>query len=189
MPSPFRECRIVSAAGRVLETDEVGELQVRGPGTMRGYHNQQEANAAAFVDGWFRTGDLFRRDRRGYFYLVGRMKDMIRRSGENISALEVEQVLRGLPYVLEAAVIGVRDEVRGEEALALVVPTGSAAPDPAELLQACQRQLAPFKVPRYLRFEDALPKTASGKIAKEQLRMKWSAAPAGSFDRVTERWL
>ena len=81
IPSPFRECRIVAADGRVLGDDELGELQVRGPGTMRGYHNRPDANAEAFVEGWFRTGDLFRRDARGYYYLVGRLKDMVRRSG------------------------------------------------------------------------------------------------------------
>ena len=186
--SPFRECRIVADDGRVVGDDEVGELQVRGPGTMRGYHNKPEANAAAFVDGWFRTGDLFRRDARGYHYLVGRVKDMVRRSGENISALEVEQVLRAMPEVLEAAVIGVPDDTRGEEVLALVVPNGSA-PDPDAVFEHCARQLARFKVPRYLAIERDLPKTPSGKIAKASLRVRWRAALDGCFDRVAGRWL
>jgi crotonobetaine/carnitine-CoA ligase len=188
IPSPFRACRIVDAAGRVLGDGEVGELQVRGPGTMRGYHRRPEANAEAFVDGWFRTGDLFRRDARGYHYLVGRLKDMVRRSGENVSALEVEQVLRSMPEVLEAAVIGVADDARGEEVLALVVPAG-AAPEPSAVLDHCARQLAPFKVPRFLRFAAALPKTPSGKIAKAPLRAEWRTNRAGSYDRLAGRWL
>jgi len=188
IPSPFRQCRIVAEDGRVLGADEIGELQVRGPGTMRGYHNKPEANAAAFVDGWFRTGDLFRRDARGYYYVVGRVKDMVRRSGENISALEVEQVLRSMPEILEAAVIGVPDETRGEEVLALFVP--AAEPVDVEAIAAfCARSLARFKVPRYLRAETALPKTPSGKIAKESLRRRWSENQAGCFDRVAGRWL
>lgn len=188
IPSPFRECRIVDAAGGVAGDDEPGELQVRGPGTMRGYHNRPDANAEAFDGGWFRTGDLFRRDARGYYYLVGRLKDMVRRSGENISALEVEQVLRSMPEVLEAAVIGVPDEMRGEEVLALVVPAG-APPEPSAVLEHCAGLLARFKVPRYLRIETALPKTPSGKIAKGPLRERWRAGPAGCFDRLAGRWL
>lgn len=188
IPSPFRECRIVGADGTVLGDEAVGELEVRGPGTMRGYHDRPDANASAFDAGWFRTGDLFRRDARGYYYLVGRLKDMIRRSGENVSALEVEQVLRALPEVLEAAVIGVADATRGEEVLAVVVPAGPAI-EPAALFDFCARNLAPFKVPRYLRIEGALPKTPSGKIAKGALREQWGASLQGCFDRVTGAWL
>jgi len=186
--SPFRECRIVDAEGRVLGDDEVGELQVRGSGTMRGYHARPDSNAAAYVDGWFRTGDLFRRDRRGYHYLVGRLKDMVRRSGENISALEVEQVLRSLPEVLEAAVIGVPDETRGEEVLAVVVPAAGDL-DVAAVLGFCARNLARFKIPRYVRVEPTLPKTPSGKVAKALLRERWSTSQAGCFDRLDGRWL
>jgi crotonobetaine/carnitine-CoA ligase len=155
---------------------------------MRGYHGKPEANAAAFVDGWFRTSDLFRRDARGYLYLVGRAKDMVRRSGENISALEVEQVLRAMPAILEAAVIGVPDDTRGEEVLALIVPA-STPPDPAAVFEHCARLLARFKVPRYLRIEASLPKTPSGKIAKAPLRERWRAGQAGCYDRVAGRWL
>lgn len=188
IPSPFRRCRIVAEDGCVLDADEIGELQVQGPGTMRGYHDKPDANAAAFVDGWFRTGDLFRRDARGYYYLVGRMKDMVRRSGENISALEVEQVLRSMPEILEAAVIGVPDETRGEEVLALFVPAAGTV-DVEAIAAFCARNLARFKVPRYFRGESALPKTPSGKIAKEPLRRRWSESQAGCFDRVAGRWL
>ena len=189
IPSPFRECRIVDSDGAVLDVGEVGELQVRGPGRMLGYHRKPEANAAAFDGEWFRTGDLFRRDGRGYYYLVGRLKDMIRRSGENVSAQEVERVLRGIPEVLEAAVIGVPDEARGEEILAIVVPAEGTTVEPDQLFSYCAQSLARFKIPRFLRVETVLPKTPSGKIAKGQLRDRWRVSQAGCYDRSVQTWL
>ena len=189
IPSPFRECRIVDVEGKVLEAGEIGELQVRGPGTMLGYHNKPEANAAAFDNQWFRTGDLFKRDDRGYYYLVGRLKDMIRRSGENVSALEVEQVLKGMVEVLEAAVIGVPDETRGEEILAIVVLAEGVSIEPSRLFSYCAESLARFKIPRFLRIESSLPKTPSGKTAKGELRERWKDSRAGCFDRTVEAWL
>jgi len=189
IPSPFRECRIVDSGGTEVEPDSIGELQVRGPGTMLGYHHRPEANELAFNGNWFRTGDLFRKDKRGYYYLVGRLKDIIRRSGENVSAQEVEGVLRGFPEVMESAVIGVPDESRGEEILAIIVPVDGAAVDPKALLTFCALSLARFKIPRFLFIETSLPKTASGKIAKERLRQQWRAARAGLYDRTLERWL
>lgn len=189
IPSPFRECRIVDAEGKILEAGELGELQVRGSGTMLGYHNKPEANAAVFDGEWFRTGDLFRRDERGYYYLVGRLKDMIRRSGENVSALEVERVLKGMAEVLEAAVIGVPDETRGEEILAIVVLAESASIEPSRLFSYCAESLARFKIPRFLRVEHSLPKTPSGKIAKAGLRERWKSSRAGCFDRLLNAWL
>jgi acyl-CoA synthetase (AMP-forming)/AMP-acid ligase II len=189
IPSPFRECRIVDAEGNILGAGEIGELQVRGPGTMLGYHNKPEANAAAFDGNWFRTGDLFKRDDRGYYYLVGRLKDMIRRSGENVSALEVERVLKGMAEVLEAAVIGVPDETRGEEILAIVVLADGASIEPSRLFSYCAESLARFKIPRFLRVERSLPKTPSGKIAKGVLRERWKNSRSGCFDRTLEAWL
>ena len=96
VPAPFRECRIVDESGRSLRR-EVGELCVRGPGIMLGYYNNPEATDESLRGGWFHTGDLFRQDERGYFYIVGRQKDMIRRSSENIAAREVEAVLNSDP--------------------------------------------------------------------------------------------
>ena len=99
----------------------MGELLVRGPGILQGYYRKPEATRAAFHGDWFRTGDLFRQDARGYFYIVGRIKDMIRRAGENISAREVEAVLKALPGVAEAAAVPVPDATRGEEVKIYVV--------------------------------------------------------------------
>ena len=189
IPSPFRECRLVDAEGNILEAGKVGELQVRGPGTMLGYHNKPEANAAAFDEDWFRTGDLLERDNCGYYYLVGRLKDMIRRSGENVSALEVERVLKGMAGVLEAAVIGLPDDTRGEEILAIMVLADGVSIEPSKLFSHCAESLARFKIPRFLRIVSALPKTPSGKIAKALLRERWGRTRAGCFDRTLEAWL
>ena len=102
---PFRECRIADENGNDLPTGTVGELLVRGPGILQGYYNNPEATAKAFHGDWFRTGDLFRQDERGYFYIVGRVKDMIRRSGENVAAREVEEVVLRITGVSEAACV------------------------------------------------------------------------------------
>ena len=103
--APFRECRVADMEGNTLPPGEVGELLVRGPGILRGYYRKPDATKAAFHGDWFRTGDLFRQDERGYFYIVGRVKDMIRRAGENIAAREVESVLCQLPEIAEAAAV------------------------------------------------------------------------------------
>src|SRR5580692_8732743 len=148
VPSPFREARIADPQGNSVPVGEIGELLVRGPGLLQGYYNKPEATAAAFHGDWFRTGDLFRMDERGYFYIVGRLKDMIRRSGENIAAREVEAVLTAHRSVAEAAVIPVRDEVRGEEIKALIVWQDGVAGDAgdlADLIEHCRRNLATFK--------------------------------------------
>lgn len=192
IPSPFRECRIADPQGSTLPVGEVGELLVRGPGIMLGYYKKPEATAKAFHGDWFRTGDLFRQDERGYFFIQGRIKDMIRRAGENIAAREVEAVLTGMPEVLEAAVVPVRDEQRGEEVKAYLVPqaNGVRQDDLLERVIAhCKQNLAPFKVPRYLEIVEALPKTSSGKIAKQRLIEQKADLRSGSYDRVAGQWL
>jgi crotonobetaine/carnitine-CoA ligase len=190
VPSPFRELRIADPGGKSLPRGEIGELLVRGPGILQGYYKKSEATEAAFHGDWFRTGDLFRQDERGYFYIVGRVKEMIRRAGENISAREVESVLCALPEIAEAAAVPVPDETRGEEVKAcLVLQPGAtretASPD--RILAHCSAELAVFKVPRYIEYCESLPKTASGKIAKHLLNN--AANPlARCFDRVEGRW-
>ena len=188
---PFRECRIADEQGTTLPVGAVGELLVRGPGILQGYYNKPEATAAAFHGGWFRTGDLFRRDERGYFYLVGRVKDMIRRSGENIAAREVEEVVLGIPSLADAACIPVPDAHRGEEIKLLVVLQPGIARDalpPALILEHCRSRLAPFKVPRYIAYVDALPKTGSNKVAKGELRAAANLT-SGCFDAMQGKWL
>ena len=150
-PLGHREARIVE-----------GELWLRGPGMMQGYDGLPDP----FTDGWFRTGDLARIDDAGRITLEGRIKDMIRRSGENVAAHEVESVLMSHPAVRLAAVIGVPDEIRGEEVKAFVV--GDVSAD--ELAAYCAERLAVFKVPSQWEFRDDLPRTPSERVAKEQLR-------------------
>jgi len=188
---PFRECRVADEQGRTLPAGAVGELLVRGPGIMQGYYRNPAATAAAFHGDWFRTGDLFRMDGRGYLYIVGRLKDMVRRSGENIAARELESVLNAMPEVLESAVVGVPDELRGEEVKACIVLKEGCEPG-AEMLEAliahCREHLAPFKIPRYFSFHSSFPRTASMKISKQPLRQPGTDPRAGSFDRVENRW-
>ena len=192
IPAPFRECRIADPEGNTLPAGEIGELLVRGPGILLGYYRKPEATAAAFHGDWFRTGDLFRQDERGFFYIVGRVKDMIRRAGENIAAREVEAVLCQLPEIAEAAAVPVPDETRGEEVKAYVVLQPGLAPGdvpPERILAHCSAGLASFKVPRYLEYRPSLPKTPSEKIAKHVLKAESPDLRRGSWDRVEGRWL
>jgi len=186
-PVPGRDVVILGDDDQPLPRGETGELAIRGVGLMLGYYHRPEDTARAFRNGWFHTGDLARMDDRGRIFYVGRTKDMIRRSGENISADEVERALLQHPDVRLAAVIGVPDDIRGEEVKALVVPADGADPSPDELAEHCARKLAYFKVPRYWKVVDDLPMTASERVAKGQLR---SAEPlAGVYDRVARSWL
>ncbi len=192
VPTPFRECRIADTQGNTLPAGQVGELLVRGPGMLVGYYRKPEATAAAFHGEWFRTGDLATRDARGFFYIVGRLKDMIRRAGENIAANEVEAVLASLPGVAEAAAVPVPDETRGEEVKAYVVLqqgfTRQTLP-PERILAHCAANLASFKIPRYIEYRDVpLPRTASEKIAKPSLIGEKTDLRAGCWDRVEARW-
>ncbi|MEO8136495.1 MAG: AMP-binding protein, partial [Betaproteobacteria bacterium] len=192
LPSPFRQCAVFDADGNPVPAGEIGELCIRGAGIMLGYYNNPEATAAAFRGGWFHTGDLFRVDDRGYFYIVGRQKDMIRRSSENIAAREVESVLNGIAVVLESAAVAVPDETRGEEVKAYIVLDANIAPSDAvlgDIIGHCQQQLAKFKVPRYYAFRASLPKTPSLKIAKQVLKAEARAISEPTYDRITGQWL
>ncbi|SSW64757.1 Long-chain-fatty-acid--CoA ligase [Achromobacter veterisilvae] len=192
VPSPFRECKVIDESGNEAAPGEVGELCIRGRGILLGYYNNPSATESAFLDGWFRTGDAFRRDERGYFYIQGRYKDMIRRSAENIAAREVEAVLNGLNEVGESAAVPVPDSIRGEEVKAyIVLREGVPASDESlqRIIAGCQTNLAKFKVPRYYSFIDALPKTASLKIAKGTLREQATDMKERTFDRQSGQWL
>jgi len=191
IPEPFRECRIADEDGKALPVGAIGELLVRGPGVLQGYYKNPEATARAFHGNWFRTGDLFRQDERGYFYIVGRVKDMIRRSGENIAAREVEEVVLRIQGISEAACVPVADARRGEEIKLLVVlqpEVSTKELTPAMILDHCRARLAPFKVPRYITYAQALPKTASNKVAKGELRASANLT-AGCFDSARNTWL
>lgn len=188
MPCAFRECRVVDEDGNEVPHGEVGELVVRGPNILLGYYNKPDATRDAFFGEWFRTGDLFRRDERGYFYIVGRIKDMIRRNSENISAREVESVVAQAPGVRDVAAVPVPHETRGEDVKVYIIPDRSDAPPSAQdIIAFCATTLAPFKVPRYVEFIDKFPRTPSGKIAKNVLKAAKSDLREGSWDGEEQR--
>jgi acyl-CoA synthetase (AMP-forming)/AMP-acid ligase II len=142
---------------------------------MRGYHNNPEANAAAFIDGWFRTGDTGVIDNDGYLTLTGRIKDLINRGGEKISPEEVEAVLLEHPAVAEAAVFGVPDLKYGEVVWAAVVLNGVASTQ--ELKAFCSTHLTDFKVPNLIRIVSTLPRDAVGKVQRRDLAALFKAVP------------
>ena len=154
------------ATHREARVDDAGQLLLRGPGMMHGYLGHPPPYDA---DGWFGTGDLARVDPQGRLYLVGRTKDMIRRAGENVAAREVEDVLLAHPAVRLAAVLGVPDEIRGEEIKAYVVADLDRGTAAGELAAWCGERLAGFKVPRYFELRDDLPRTPSERVAKHLL--------------------
>ena len=176
--------RLVDDKGVEVESGAVGEIIVRGPTVFSGYWNTPEANARALRHGWFHTGDLGRRDDEGFLYLVGRKSDLIITSGENISASEVEQALEALPEVAEAGVVGLPDRVRGEVVAALVVLRPEAQLTAESLLATLKSTLAPYKIPKRLHFTLTLPRTGSGKVAKEEIK-KFFAGGSSPIEEVT----
>jgi len=167
---PWAECRIVDETGQDVAVGEVGELAVKTPIIMQGYFRDPEQTRAAFRDGWFLTGDLVRRDADGFFFHISRKKDIIRRRGENIAGAELDRVIGAHPGVLEVAAIPVPAELGEDEILAVVLPRPGSRPTAEEIATWCRERLAPMKVPRYVLFVDALPHTATHKVAKMALR-------------------
>jgi len=168
---PGVELRIVEPdTGADAPVGEVGEVWIKTAQNMAGYWRMPEATDAAFVDGWFRSGDIGYLDADGYLYIHDRVKDMIVSGGENIYPAEIENVLMAHPAVADAAVIGVPDETWGETPLAIVVLATGAAFDADELISFCRERLAHYKCPRAVTVADALPRNPSGKILKKDLR-------------------
>ena len=192
IPTPWRELRIVDESGNDVTQGEVGELWTAGPGHLRGYYRKTLANRDSFRGRWFRSGDLMRRDASGGYYLVGRIKDMIKRSGENVSAAEVEDCLCTLPGIVMAAVVAVPDAQRGEEVKAYVqLRSGLTSEEitPREILAHCAKHLANFKIPRYLAYTQALPLTAGNdKVSKPQLTAGIEDLTLGAYDRANDSW-
>jgi long-chain acyl-CoA synthetase len=150
-------------------TDEIGEIAIRGHNIMRGYYNRPEATAEVMRDGWFRSGDLGRRDKDGFYYIVDRAKDMIIRGGFNVYPREVEEVLMTHEAVSLAAVIGVPHPSHGEEVKAYVIRRDGATTTEEELVAWSKDQMASYKYPRIVTFVDSLPMTATGKLLKRAL--------------------
>jgi long-chain acyl-CoA synthetase len=149
---------------------QVGEIVLRGANIMIGYHNQPEATAKAFAGGWFHTGDLGYLDEDGFLFIVDRIKDLIIRGGYNVYPREVEEVLYAHPAVAEAAVVGVPDPRLGEEVRAIVAVKPGQSVTEAELIAFVKERAAAYKYPRTIEFRDSLPKNATGKILKKELR-------------------
>jgi len=189
-PSPGVEVRLIepgsTSVAREVSPGEPGELLVRGPGMVAGYLGRPDATRESRLDGWLRTGDLLRADDAGRFYFVGRLKDLIRRAGENVAAAEVEEVLKQHPMVVDAAVTPVADELRGEEIKAHILLVAEQRPDgvsPDELVEHCGRLLAPHKVPRFISYcSEDFPRTASMRVAKQEL-LKDEDPRRGAWDR------
>jgi acyl-CoA synthetase (AMP-forming)/AMP-acid ligase II len=153
-----------------LGDEGIGEISMRGDCVMKGYWNKKEATEEAFTNGWYHTGDLGKRDRDGFYYLLDRKKELIITGGANVYPREVEEVLLLHPGVLEVAVIGVPDRLWGESVVAVVRPRPGAEPQESELLNLCRDHLSGYKKPRYFRFQDDLPKSGYGKILKRELK-------------------
>ena len=158
---------IMDEAGTLLGSGVQGEVVIQGDNVTRGYHNNPEANAAAFTNGWFRTGDQGVLDREGYLTLVGRLKELINRGGEKISPREVDEALLSHPAVAEAVSFGVPDEKYGEEVAAAVVLKTETSP--AALTAHCEGRLASFKVPKTIYVTREIPRTATGKIQRRRV--------------------
>ncbi|MBE7550332.1 MAG: long-chain fatty acid--CoA ligase [Anaerolineales bacterium] len=169
---------------RELPQGEVGELMVKGPQVMQGYWNAPDETAQTMMDGWVRTGDVARMDEEGYFYIVDRKKDMILSAGYNVYPREVEEVLYQHPKVLEAAVIGLPDDMRGEKITAYLVLKPGETATAAEIRAFCRERLAQYKQPRTIVFRDDLPKALTGKILRRQLREEALVTPADSAEAL-----
>ncbi|TQN42656.1 fatty-acyl-CoA synthase [Blastococcus colisei] len=172
-PVFFTDVRVLRPDGTQAATDEVGEIVVQGPNVMAGYWNDPEQTAAALREGWYHTGDAGSVDEEGFLYVRDRYKDMIISGGENVYPAEVESALLELDGVQEAAVIGVPDDRWGEVGLAVVVPAPGAALDADDLRVRLRDRLAAFKVPKHVALVDELPKTATGKVRKPDLRSRY----------------
>jgi fatty-acyl-CoA synthase len=162
--------RLVDGEGAPVEPGAVGELLLRGANICTGYWRKPGETAAAFTDGYFRTGDLMRRDEDGFFFLVGRSKDMFISGGENVYPAEVEGVLKSHPGVADAAVIGVPDDRWGEVGHAFVELRTEAVCEEPALRAICEQRLARYKHPKVIHFVEALPRTGTGKVVKSALK-------------------
>jgi acyl-CoA synthetase (AMP-forming)/AMP-acid ligase II len=169
-PGPLARLAIMDPSGRLVPAGVAGEIVVRGEQVCGGYYDDPESTAAAFAGGWFHTGDLGMLGTDGRLQVVDRIKDIIVTGGENVASREVEDVLRELAGVRDVAVVGVVDQRWGERICAAVVPDAAAPPTTEDLVAGCRARLAGFKTPRRIAFVEELPRTASGKVRKDELR-------------------
>ena len=164
------EMKIVDKKGGEVATGIKGELIVKSPLIMKEYFKDPNKTKESIINGWFYTGDYTYRDDEGYFFFVGRRKDIIRRRGENISPTEIENVINDNPKVMETAVLGIPAELGEEDIMACIVIKPQQSTEPKEIMDWCQGRLAAFKLPRYIQFCKILPKTATQRVKKHILR-------------------
>ena len=165
--------KLSTGNGDTILDGSAGELMIRAPSITKGYWRQPEATAEVLQNGWYRSGDVARRDSDGLYYIVDRIKDMIVSGGENIYSAEVESALSLHPAVAAVAVIGVPDSRWGEAVKALVICRDGVATDEAELILFCRGRLASYKVPKSIEFLKQFPLVASGKVSKKDLRARY----------------
>ncbi len=177
-PMPGYRMRVVDDEGRCVRRGEVGELAVRGPGVMKGYHGWDDASETFTSDGWLRTGDLARLGRFGLVRFAGRKKDVIKHGGYSVFAVEVEAVLDEHPAVAEAAVVGLPDDAKGEVPAAVVRTVRGEAVSADELTTWAAARLADYKVPRQIRYATELPRSGTDKVQKDKLKQLFSTQPA-----------
>jgi long-chain acyl-CoA synthetase len=172
LPFPDTEAKIVDieTGEKEMPVGETGELVVKGPQVMKGYWNKPEETAHALRGGWLHTGDIARMDEEGYFFIVDRIKDMIKTVGENVYPREVEEVLFTHPKVKDVVVVGLPEEFKGEKIKAYIVLKEGVSATKDEIIQYCREQLSKFKVPKEVEFRDQLPKTLVGKVLRRVLR-------------------
>jgi long-chain acyl-CoA synthetase len=163
------EMRVVDELDREVPDGNLGEIVLRGENILKGYYKNPDATETAFRDGWFHTGDIGYRDKDGFYYIVDRKSDMIIRGGENIYPREIDEVLYQHPAVAAAAVVGVPDELYGEEVAAFVVLKEGAEATEADIANFCRQQLADYKCPKTVRLVDEIPKGPTGKLLKREL--------------------
>jgi long-chain acyl-CoA synthetase len=170
IPVKGTEMKIMDDNGKILPRGEQGEIVIKGPQLMKGYWNKPEETAQAIRDGWLHTGDVGYEDEDGYFWITDRKKDLIIKSGENISPRTIEEVLFAHPQISEAAVIGMKDDVYGENIKAFVVVKPGQQVTAEEIIEFCKTKLTNFLLPKEIIFMDALPKSLVGKVLKKELR-------------------
>jgi fatty-acyl-CoA synthase len=181
---PHIEVKIVGSDGRIVPRGSPGELCTRGYSVMKGYWNDEEKTGEAIDDaGWMHTGDLATMDAEGHVNIVGRLKDMIIRGGENLYPREIEEFLYRHPKIQDVQVIGVPDPKYGEEVCAWVRLRSGQSATEEEIRGFCRGQIAHYKVPRYIRFVDGFPMTITGKIQKYVMRQQMIA----ELDLKTEK--
>jgi acyl-CoA synthetase (AMP-forming)/AMP-acid ligase II len=176
LPVPGLAVRLIDASGRDVDPGSEGELIVRGPNLMAGYHNKPEETASVLRNGWYYTGDLAKSDENGYLTITGRLKELIIRGGQNIAPAEIEEVAITFDGILDCAVVGMPHQHLGEVPVLFIVEKPEESVDVPSLVEFCKLRLSAYKIPHAVHRIDQIPRTGSGKIMRFQLRERLPAA-------------